>query len=193
MRIKDEEKQQALFEATIKMVNEIGFVKSSVAKIAAEANVSPATLYIYHENKVDLLVSTYLQIKKSLSIEALKGFKTNMDVRAGLKLVWKNLFNYFSKHTDYFQFTEQFSNCPYAKLINREEVDSYFSPVLELIQFGIDEKIIKDVDFEILHCFLVAPILHLANPTICNDFTVNKQNVDIAFELAWDAISYRDN
>lgn len=191
MRIKDEEKQQALFEATVKLVNEIGFSKSSVAKIAAEANISPATLYIYHENKVDLLVSTYLQIKKSLSTAALKGFDIDMDIKDGLHLVWRNLFQYFLNHTDYFQFTEQFANCPYARLINKQEVDSYFSPVLELIQYGIDKKIIKDVDFEILHCFLVAPILHLANPTICNNFTVNDQNVDIAFELAWDAISYR--
>ena len=50
MRTKDEEKQDALFEATVKLVNEIGFAASSVAKIAKEANVSAATLYIYYRN-----------------------------------------------------------------------------------------------------------------------------------------------
>ena len=45
MRVKDEVKQDAIIEATIKLVNEIGFVSSSVSKIAKEANVSPATLY----------------------------------------------------------------------------------------------------------------------------------------------------
>ena len=51
MRTKCEEKQEALFEATVKLVNEIGFAASSVAKIAKEANVSAATLYIYYKNK----------------------------------------------------------------------------------------------------------------------------------------------
>ena len=55
MRIKDDEKREALFEATVKLVNEIGFVSSSVSKIAKEANVSPATLYIYYKNKITIM------------------------------------------------------------------------------------------------------------------------------------------
>ncbi len=54
MRTKDDFKQEALFQATIKLVNDIGFVSSSVAKIAKEADVSPATIYVYHKNKEDL-------------------------------------------------------------------------------------------------------------------------------------------
>ena len=66
MRVKDEIKQEALFEATIKVVNQIGFASSSVSKIAKEAGVSPATIYIYHKNKEDLLISSYVEIKKKL-------------------------------------------------------------------------------------------------------------------------------
>ena len=58
MRTKDEFKQDALLKATIKLVNEIGFVSSSVSKIAKEAEISPATIYIYYKNKEDLLIST---------------------------------------------------------------------------------------------------------------------------------------
>ena len=50
MRVKDELKQDALFNATVKLVNEIGFVASSVSKIAKEADISPATIYVYYEN-----------------------------------------------------------------------------------------------------------------------------------------------
>jgi AcrR family transcriptional regulator len=66
VRIKDDIKQEALFEATVKLVNKIGFAASSVSKIAKEACVSPATIYVYHKNKEDLLVSTYIQIKKNI-------------------------------------------------------------------------------------------------------------------------------
>jgi AcrR family transcriptional regulator len=57
----------ALFEATVKPVNEIGFAASSVSKVAREANVSPSTLYVFFKNKEDLLVSTYVDIKLDLS------------------------------------------------------------------------------------------------------------------------------
>ena len=66
MRIKDENKQEAIRQATIKLVNEIGFASCSVSKIAKEADVSPATLYIYYKNKEDLIVSTYIDIKTKI-------------------------------------------------------------------------------------------------------------------------------
>ncbi|MBU0970455.1 MAG: TetR/AcrR family transcriptional regulator; helix-turn-helix transcriptional regulator [Proteobacteria bacterium] len=44
------------------------FAASSVSKIAKEAGVSPATIYVYHKNKEDLLVSTYIEIKKNMGL-----------------------------------------------------------------------------------------------------------------------------
>ena len=82
MRTRDDEKQAALFEATVKLVNEIGFVASSVSKIANEAKVSPATIYVYHQNKEDLLVSTYVEIKLNLSRAILADFDDTLPIRS---------------------------------------------------------------------------------------------------------------
>ena len=62
MRLQDENKKEAIFNATVELVNEIGFAAASVAKIARRAQVSPATIYIYHKDKEDLLVSIYVAI-----------------------------------------------------------------------------------------------------------------------------------
>ena len=78
MRVKDEIKQDALFKATVKLVNEIGFASSSVGKIAKEAGISPATVYIYYKNKEDLLVSTYMDIKKNFTQALLKDFDESL-------------------------------------------------------------------------------------------------------------------
>ena len=91
MRVKDEFKQDALFNATVKLVNEIGFVASSVSKIAKEANISPATIYVYYENKEDLLVSTYVNIKESTSRAILKDFDDSLPIRDILKKLWLNM------------------------------------------------------------------------------------------------------
>jgi AcrR family transcriptional regulator len=188
MRVKDELKQDALFNATVKLVNEIGFVASSVSKIAREANVSPATIYVYYENKEDLLVSTYINIKESISKAILKDFDDSMPIRDILYKLWLNMFAYISRHPDYLQFSEQFSNSPYSTLVNKSEVEKYFEPIINVLKRGIEQKIIKDVCFDILVTFMFHPIFTLSNQRICKDFERNKVNIETAFTLAWDAI-----
>jgi AcrR family transcriptional regulator len=188
MRRKDELKQDAIIEATIKLVNEIGFVASSVSKIAKEANVSPATIYIYYKNKEDLLVSTYINIKQNMGNAILNNFKPDEPIRDILKKAWFNMFDYISHHAAYFQFTEQFSNSPFSGLVKKEEVEKFFEPIINVLLRGIGQKIIKDVQQDILTTFIFYPILTLSNARLCAGFEKNQQNIETAFNLAWDAI-----
>lgn len=188
MRTRDEEKKAALFEATVKLVNEIGFVSSSVSKIAKEANVSPATIYVYYENKEDLLVSTYVEIKRSLSNAILDNFDATLPIRDILRNVWFNIFEYISNNLNYYKFAEQFSNSPFSSLVDRETVEQFFDPLIKVLKRGIEQKIIKNVNFDILAAFMWYPITVLANPRLCEDFELNEVNIETAFTLAWDAI-----
>jgi AcrR family transcriptional regulator len=188
MRTKDDKKEAALFEATIKLVNENGFAASSVSKIAREANVSPATLYVYHKNKEDLLVSTYIEIKRTLSEALLGGFNDKLPIRDILRNVWFNMFEYISNNLEYYKFAEQFSNSPFSALINKTEVERYFEPLIKVLERGIEQKIIKNVNPDILRAFMFYPITVLANPRLCQDFELNEDNIETAFTLAWDAI-----
>ena len=188
MRVKDEIKQEALFKATVKLVNEIGFASSSVAKIAAEAGISPATIYIYYKNKEDLLVSTYIDIKQKLSTAILKDFDENQPIRDILKKMWFNAFDYTSKYPDYFQFTEQFSNSAYSSLVNKQDVEKFYEPMIKILQKGIQQKIIKDVSFDILSVFMFYPVMMLSNSRLCANFELNTENIETAFTCAWDAI-----
>ena len=188
MRVKDELKQDALFNATIKLVNEIGFVASSVSKIAHEAEISPATIYVYYENKEDLIVSTYIDIKQRLSKAILQDFDDSLPIRDILKNLWINMFKYIDSHPNYIQFSEQFANSPYSSLVNKPEVEGYFEPILRVLNRGIEEKIIKNVCFDILATFIFYPIMTLSNQRTCKDFVRNEENIETAFTLAWDAI-----
>ena len=188
MRTKDGEKEAALFEATVKLVNEIGFASSSVSKIAREAGVSPATIYVYYKNKEDLLVSTYIGIKLDLSKALLRDFNEKLPIRDILRNVWFNMFEYISNNLEYYKFVEQFSNSPYSFLVNKQEVEQYFIPLVKVLQTGIAQKILKNVNFDILTAFMYFPITVLANPSLCPDFELNEENIETAFTLAWDAI-----
>jgi AcrR family transcriptional regulator len=188
MRTRDEVKQDAIIEATIKLVNEIGFASGSVAKIAREAGVSPATIYIYYKNKEDLLVSTYKAIKIALSQALMKRFDASRPIRDILQVVWQNGFDYISHHAGYFQFTEQFANSPYAALADSEEIDRHYLPLMNVLQSGIEQKIIKNVPLEILIAFVFYPIMTLTNARLHGHFRLEEAQIELAFGMAWDAI-----
>lgn len=98
------------------------------------------------------------------------------------------MFDYISKNSSYFEYAEQFANSPYSQLVDKREVEKYFEPLILVLQKGIDQKIIKDVNFDILKAFIFYPVMMLANPKHCQDFETSQANIETAFGLAWDAI-----
>lgn len=188
MRIRDDKKREALFNATIKVVNEIGFAASSVSKIAKEAGVSPATLYIYFQNKEDLLLSTYLAVKESMGKTMLKGYDDTSTVRDSLYLIWVNSFSYATENINEFRYAEQFSNSPFSDRVDKSKIEEAFKPISEIFKKGIELKILKDVDRDVIVAFLFHPILALANPNHCQSFEPTEENIATVFSMAWDAL-----
>lgn len=189
MRVKDDEKRRALVEATIKLVNELGFAASSVSKIAKEAGVSSSTLYIYFDNKEDLLVSSYLDIKIEIGRAVFAEFDPKLPVRDIFFRFCTNLFDYMAEHNERAAFMEQFACSPLLARIDSEEFGDAFKEFYEIIEKGKRDKIIKDVPVEYLGLFMFHPITKLAvSGTGCAKTKFSKDNLDIIFDMAWDAI-----
>ena len=74
MRTRDQAKYDSIVDASIKLINELGFDGISISKIAKKAKVSPATIYIYFENKEDLFTKIYIDIRKEM-IDEFKDMK----------------------------------------------------------------------------------------------------------------------
>lgn len=188
MRVKDENKQQAIISATIALVNEIGFASSSVSKIAKRAGVSPATIYVYYKNKEDLLVSTYITIKTCLGEALMADFDKELPIQEALMHTGMNLFNYISDNSELFYFTEQFANSPYNDLVDKAKIEAAFQPLFDVLEQGVKDKIIKDVPFELIFSHVYHPIFGLANPRLNPDFKATADNVKSVMSMAWDAI-----
>ena len=188
MRTKDDQKKEALFKATVKLVSEIGFASSSVSKIAKEANVSPSTLYVFFENKEDLLVSTYIEIKHKLAASLLEHFDRSLPIRDIIKRAWFGVFDFISNNLELYDYVEQFSNSPYSDLVDKEVLEKEYIPFINVIQKGIEQKIIKDVDMNLIGAFLFNPVSRLANPRLCHGLELDQAGLKAAFTMAWDAI-----
>lgn len=188
MRVRDIQKEQAVFEATIQVVNEIGFASASISKIAKAAGVSVGTIYIYYENKEDLVVNTYYQVKAALTKCYYEKMNATDDVKTQLNIFWNNVVKAGSSVPHLVAYAEQFSNSPFHDKVDQEKMGELAKPLLELLAKGVAENKIKNLSLELFVAFFVVPANFLGNRKLCGGFKVNKKNLNEAFELAWTTI-----
>ena len=72
MRIKDESKQQRIKEAMVRLILREGIDGTSVSKIAREAGVSPATIYVYYDSKEEMLAEVFRRTAQMLRNQGVK-------------------------------------------------------------------------------------------------------------------------
>ena len=133
MRNRDEKKFNKIIKAAVTLINKDGFASTAMSNIAKVAGVSPATIYIYFKNKKDMLVKTYLNVKKEIAVNMLSGVDLDQPVEKAYRTMWFNFYNSITKNTDYFIFAEQFENSPIIDSVNSKEIDAYYEPMLALL------------------------------------------------------------
>ena len=187
MRTRDQAKYDSIIEASIKLINELGFDGISVSKIAKKAKVSPATIYIYFENKEDLFTKLYIDIRKKMSQGALEGLEEGMTIEEMFKSIWHHAFKFNLGHPEYLAYREQFERTTMMKNIQTEDFRLY-QTIDYLLKRGIREKTIKALPLPILTSFSYVPIITLLNYHHSRIIKMDDDNIMQACELAWNAI-----
>ena len=64
MRVRDQDKQQRIKEAMVRLFLREGIDGTSISKIAKEACVSPATIYVYYDSKEEMLAEVFREYSR---------------------------------------------------------------------------------------------------------------------------------
>ncbi len=187
MRTRDEAKYNAIVEASIDLINELGFDGISISKIAKKAMVSPATIYIYFANKEDLFTKLYIDIRRKMSQGALEGFKEEMTTEEGFKSIWYYSFTFNLSHPGYLNYREQFEQTTMMNNIRPDDFELY-QAVDALLKRGVKEKVIKNQPLAILISFAYYPIITLLKFHLAGIIKMDDENIKYACEMAWNAI-----
>ncbi|MBN2598156.1 TetR/AcrR family transcriptional regulator [Labilibaculum sp.] len=188
IREKSKEKRNALLKATLNLVNNNGFHDAPMSKIAKMANVSPATIYIYFENKQDLINQLYLELKVSYTKQAFKDYSENMPVKKAFEFIWYNIADYKLKQVEEAWFLSQCDNTMMIDEDSRQEGLKHLQPLLDLWEKGQKEGIIKDVSPYILYAYAINPLAFLMNMQKRGLYQINQESLKQAFQSAWDSI-----
>ena len=112
MRMKDDDKQQRIKQAVMKLILEEGFAGTSISKIARLAGVSPATVYIYYENKEEMLKDIYTEYSGDIFSYLVRCVDAGMPAGYFIDTLMRNYYSYISEHEEIYSFVDQFSHCP---------------------------------------------------------------------------------
>lgn len=182
------DKKSALLNATLTLINDHGFHDAPMSKIAKLAGVSPATIYLYFENKQDLVNTLYLEVKSSFSDCAFKGYHDTMPVKKGFEIIWYNIADYKLNIVNEATFLSQCDNTPMIDEEIRKEGLKHLQPLLDLWERGKKEGIIKPLSNFVLYAYSIYPLTFLMAMQKIDLCGLSQKVRDESFQVVWDAI-----
>ena len=182
------DKYTELLQATLTLINNRGFHDTPMSKIAKLAGVSPATIYLYFENKQDLINKLYLEVKSSFCSYAFEGYNEELPVKKGFEVIWYNISDYKLNKIEEAMFLSQCDNTP---IIDEESIQKglkHLQPLLDLWERGKKEGIIKSISPYLLYAYTVYPLSFLLAMHVKGIITIDEKGRLEAFQAAWDSI-----
>lgn len=188
MRRRDENKREAIFRATKELLNEIGFSQVSMSKIAARAGVSAATIYIYFENKDDMLKKLYLDVKQHMMSTVMAPFEADLPARQMVEQAMRGYLSYILNHREDYLFMEQFSNSPLLENLCIEEEVPSLGRLHAVIEDAVRSGLLKPVNEQLMMAYCYLPLSQLVKDHFKSGAPVTEQAVQTVLDMSWDAI-----
>ena len=188
MRLKDEQKEAIIREKAIQMIVNEGFDGLSMHKLAKEAGISPATIYLYFKNREDLLNQLYIEVENTFSEITLKNFDHEMPFEQGLWLQWKNRFEHISLYPHHFHFMQQFKNSPLVNHCNTS-TNPFKEAMKTFFKNAIDKGELTKLPVETYWSIAYGPFysllsFHLRERSFMNrPFVLTEEKMKVAFNL----------
>jgi AcrR family transcriptional regulator len=161
MRRKDDKKQQNIKQAVIKVILAEGFQGASISKIAREAGVSPATVYIYYDNKDAMLVDIYREYYDEVFRYLGNQVQQEMTGEQFIESLVRAYYGYILEYDEKFYFIEQFSSCP--ALCCRCQANQGSSRLSLLLDDLKRKHVIKNVDNATISAIMFNPVKSIAS------------------------------
>ncbi|MGL4632335.1 MAG: TetR/AcrR family transcriptional regulator [Leadbetterella sp.] len=179
-------KRKIILDTSLKMFVENGFHGTATAKIAKEANIANGTLFQYFKTKEELIVAVFTETKSAL-LNEIDNTPLVDDIEEMLKMQFTSSVNWAMENTLKFQYIQQFYSSPYIGLIAQNEMQKYIEPHLRLIEKGIKNNKIKDLDIDLVYQIFSSQTFGVIQYLKSNK--KNKKNViEITFQLLWNMI-----
>jgi AcrR family transcriptional regulator len=188
MRVKDEDKVERIYRAAIKVINLEGFQGCTMNKIATEADLSPATIYLYFENKDDMIKKLFIHLKSKMG-NSYFSHDTDLSPSKGtFRTIWLNHYQYIMENMEEYNFLENFSNCPLIEHIEEENKPDYCPAFESLFEVSKASRLIQPLNNDIIYSLLFAPISQMVKKSKSMGTILSTNELIQIFEASWKAV-----
>ncbi|MBB6369814.1 AcrR family transcriptional regulator [Chryseobacterium shigense] len=171
----------------MKLLTEKGIQATPMSAIAKAAGTGMGTIYNYFPTKEELINAIYLYIK-NLEVQ----FITRKTNESSLKIkfldYYKAFIDFNLQYPDCFAFMDQMQNSPVISCHTKEKGKAEFLQIIELIQKGQDEGIIKKMSIEAILQFLAGTMTAYVRWMLGIKENERKKYLDHQLRMVWDAI-----
>jgi len=183
------DKRDAILAAALTLFSQRGFHATPTSLISKEAGVATGTLFFYFRTKEDLIDSLYRQIKAEAAGAACRD--TNREATAQEKLlrIGHNVVTWGVQNPDKMMFLELFAHSPFISPTARKEGMSRFQFLHDLIQDGIAEGSVRDLDTQLL-IFMMASALSglIARVSLTGNQAEREAITGQGIDLVWNGL-----
>ena len=160
MRTKDQEKQQRIKEAMVNLILREGIDGTSVSKIARDAGVSPATIYVYYNSKEEMFAEVFREYSSQPYSYLMRQVRSDMGGNELIETIVRGCYAFSQEHEEVFSFVEQCSRCP--TLSENVSEEDCICDILELIHLYQARGVLRQISDWNMGALLFAPVRLLA-------------------------------
>jgi TetR/AcrR family transcriptional repressor of multidrug resistance operon len=161
MRIRDINKVELVKQKSIELLVKDGFEGFTMNKLAKVCNISVATLYIYYEDKDDLLLRIGIEEVERMSKIMLENFDPESSFEIGLRQQWKNRAKCLLENPLSAQMIEQLRISAYQQKVLDVFSKSFKEPLGKFMHNAIERGEIEEMPFETYWSVAFAPLYNL--------------------------------
>jgi AcrR family transcriptional regulator len=161
VRARDPQKERAIRAKALETIVRRGFDGLSMQKLAKEVGVSPATIYIYFEDRDDLILSLYREESRKMAEATLAGFDPGASFAAGLRVQWKNRARYCLENPREAHFLEQIRHSPFHSHDEPGKGRDFIEAMRTFCRGAIERGELMRVPVEVYWSVAFAPLYQL--------------------------------
>lgn len=161
MRIRDENKIDAIHEKAVEIIVQSGFDGLSMHKLAKAANVSPATLYIYFKDRDDLIQQVAEKEAQAMVAASLENFDPHASFAEGLTIQWKNRAKYWLRNPQQAKFLEQVRHSPVGEEVYARVKKQFSQVMTEFVKGAVKRNELIALPIEVYWAVAFAPFYQL--------------------------------
>lgn len=161
MRSRDEVKIQQVHQKALALVAHEGLNGFSMHKLAKAAGVSPATLYIYYQDKDDLILQVGLLEVKRMAEATLRDFDPQLPFAEGLRVQWRNRAAFWLGNPLSMGFIEILRHSPFREKIYGSIQNDFAEVMGAFVHHAIKNGELKPMPLEVYWSVAFAPLINL--------------------------------